>query len=252
MDLLQVAFLAALQGITEWLPISSSGHLLIAQQLMGIEVPVAFDVVLHLGTLIAVAIFFRNEIWSVLKSLLKPSRQNPDFMIAVYVVVASIPTAAIGLLIGRYEELFLSGRMVALGLLASAVLLFFTRLVKGRKQLGAAGAAIIGIFQGIAVAPGISRSGATISSALLFGIRKEEAFKFSMLLSIPAIIGASAVKAGELITSALLLESAVGIIVSAAVGYLAIGILRKALLSERLFLFGFYCLAIGLVVLFLL
>lgn len=252
MDLIQAALLAALQGITEWLPISSSGHLLIAQQLMGIEVPVAFDIVLHLGTLIAVTLFFRKEIWSILKSLLEPSRLNPDFMTAVYIVIASIPTAAVGLLIGRYEGIFVTGRSVALGLLASALLLFLSKLGKGKKQLGATGAAVIGIFQGIAVAPGISRSGATISSALLFGIKKEEAFKFSMLLSIPALIGAAAIKAGEVVSAGLLPESAVGVTVSAAVGYLAIALLKKALLSERLFLFGFYCLAVGSVALILL
>ncbi|HJW97417.1 MAG TPA: undecaprenyl-diphosphate phosphatase, partial [archaeon] len=104
MDFLQAIFLGLVQGLTEWLPVSSSGHLVIAQNLMGLEVPVAFDIALHAGTLLAVLAFFRRDILMLLKSLRKPSLKNPDFRLLFYVILGTIPTAIIGLAFLEFFE----------------------------------------------------------------------------------------------------------------------------------------------------
>jgi len=250
MDLLQAIILALVQGLTEWLPISSSGHLVVAQRLMGLSVPVGFDVFLHLGTLVAVIVFFWRDIVNILRSLLTLDTRDSNFKLLVYIIIGTIPTAVIGLLFLQFfESLFSSGRAVGVGFLITGALLLSSKLRKGEKNLGWLSSLIMGIFQGIAIAPGISRSGSTISAGLFSGINKDEVFRYSFLLSIPAILGATILEYKGLALSDLGLYAIIGVVVAAVSGYVAIKIVRKVLLSERFYLFAIYCFLAGLLVL---
>ncbi len=263
MDFFQALVLGIVQGLTEWLPVSSSGHLVIAQRLMGLELPVAFDVLLHLGTLLAVIVFFRSDIAAILKSLLRPGMKNPDFRMAVMVVAGSIPTALIGFVfLGFFESLFLSTEAVGIGLIITGALLLLTRLSrlfrygpgkpgsdKEHEEPDFKRAGLIGVFQGIAIAPGISRSGSTISAALMSGMKKEAAFKYSFLLSIPAVLGASLLELRGAATGdmggGIGFAALAGAAVAAVCGYAGLKIVKKSLLSERFYLFSVYCFALG-------
>ena len=250
MDLLQAIILSVVQGLTEWLPISSSGHLVIAQRLMGLSVPVAFDVFLHLGTLVAVVVFFWRDIVNILKSLLTLNTKDANFKLLVYIIIGTVPTAVIGLLFLQFfESLFSSGRAVGVGFLITGALLLSSKLRKGEKNLGWLSSLIMGIFQGIAIAPGISRSGSTISAGLFSGVNKDEVFRYSFLLSIPAILGATVLEYRGLALSDLGLYTVVGAAIAAVSGYVAIRIVSRVLLSERFYLFAVYCFLAGLLVL---
>src|SRR4030042_445914 len=250
MDFLQAIFLGLVQGLTEWLPVSSSGHLVIAQNLMGLEVPVAFDIALHAGTLLAVFVFFRKDILMLLKSLRKPSLKNPDFRLLFYVILGTIPTAIIGLaFLEFFESLFLSTKAVGLGLLITGVLLLLSRYGKSGRTLDGKRSLLVGIFQGFSIAPDISRSGATISGGLLSGVKREEVFRFSFILSIPAILGASLLEVGDISSSEMGILALAGAAVAAVSAYFARRIVQKALLSHRFHLFAAYCFALGAIVL---
>jgi undecaprenyl-diphosphatase len=245
MEIFQSVLLAIVQGISEWLPISSSGHLLIAQSIMGISVPVSFDILLHVGTLAAVVAVFWKDLLGILSAVVTFRRSDPLFKTGFMLILGSIPTALIGLAVSAAEPYFLSLTSVGVGLIATSLLLFASRSTKGSSILGPKQALLVGIVQGIAVIPGVSRSGSTISSGLIAGVGKADAFRYSMLLSIPAILGALLLKANELSSSGLELQSMVGMVIAAVVGYISIRLLKNTLLSGRFHLFGFYCLAVG-------
>lgn len=245
MEIFQAVLLAIVQGISEWLPISSSGHLLIAQSMMGISVPVSFDILLHIGTLAAVVAVFWKDLLGIISSVVMFKRSDPLFKTGMLLILGSIPTALIGLAVSAAEPYFLSLTSVGVGLIATSLLLFASRNAKSGKPLGSKQALLVGIVQGIAVIPGVSRSGSTISAGLIAGVGKTEAFRYSMLLSIPAILGALLLKANELSSSGLELQSIVGMVIAAVVGYVSIKLLKNMLLSGRFHLFGFYCLAVG-------
>jgi undecaprenyl-diphosphatase len=250
MDPLQVFILAVVQGLTEWLPISSSGHLVIAQQLMGLTLPVAFDVFLHLGTLVAVIIFFWRDIAKILRAFFTFDRASPDFNMALYIIIGTIPTAIIGLAFeGFFESLFSSAHDIGIAFIITGILLLATRIRGGVKKLSWLTSLIMGVMQGIAIAPGISRSGSTISIGLLSGVDKEQVFRYSFLLSIPAILGASLLKYNEIAVSDLGLLTIMGAMIAAVVGYLAIMFVRRVLLSKKFYLFSIYCFLAGLLVL---
>jgi undecaprenyl-diphosphatase len=250
MDLLQAIILSVVQGLTEWLPISSSGHLVIAQKLMNLTLPVAFDVFLHLGTLIAVVAFFWRDIVRILKAFFTLQRGSPDFKMAVYVIIGTIPTAIIGLTFESFfESLFSSARDVGVAFIITGILLLSTKFSGGTKSLSWLTSIIIGVMQGIAIAPGISRSGSTMSIGLLSGVDKEQVFRYSFLLSIPAILGASILKYKEIAMSDLGLLTIIAAAVAAVVGYIAIMLVRRVLLSEKFYLFAVYCFLAGLLAL---
>jgi len=196
--LLQSILLGLLQGATEFLPVSSSGHLLLAQHLFGIREPeLAFDLLLHLGTLVAVLFFLRAEIASIVSSLFRrdpwaaPSEWGRrDIWLAV---VASIPTGVIGVAFHRTVETGLSFGGVGARYLVLTVMLLLTNLRFRHKadpdRIDGWEAVAIGVIQGLAVFPGLSRSGSTIILALLLGVAPRRAAKFSFLISIPAILG---------------------------------------------------------------
>lgn len=237
-DYLQAIILAVIQGITEWLPISSSGHLAIAQFLFGISPPLFFDISLHFGTLISVVAFFWRDILGLI------NRRD----LILYIVVASIPTAIIGLTMkdffaGFYNELTLVG----FALLVTGAFLFLTRYASNGKTLTPKIAFIIGIAQGLAVAPGISRAGSTIGTGMLLGIDRETAARFSFILSIPAILGATLIEGKDVVISSIELgPMLLGIVVAAIVGYLSIGFLLGVIRKGNFSMFSYYCFALGI------
>jgi len=246
-DYFQASILALVQGITEWLPVSSSAHLAIIQHLFGISPPVFFDIALHVGTLISVLLFFRNDIIELIR--------EKDVKMLLYIIIASIPTAIIGLALKDFFESFFSNiALIGVALIITGTLLFLTRYAKEKKQKqpDAASAFIIGIAQGIAVAPGISRSGSTISTGMLLGIDKEKAARFSFLLSVPAVLGAAMLEGRKAVLSSIDFgPMLLGVVVAAVVGYLSIDFLLKIIRKNSFSVFAYYCWLLGIVVIIL-
>jgi len=246
MDLAGTVILALLQGFTEWLPISSSGHLVLAQTLIGLNAPLGLYAVLELGTLLPVILYFRKDLLCIIRAFLKADTNSRDFRFGLYVITGTIPTAALGLLLREYfESLFSSPMAVAVGLLVTAVLLASSKFGGRSYDIDLPRSLLIGLFQGFAIAPGISRSGATISVALMSGIQSREAFRYSFLLSIPAIIGANVLEFSSTLTIGY--YSILGFFIAAATGYIAIKIVDRVLLKERFHLFSIYCFALALI-----
>ncbi|MBI2191187.1 MAG: undecaprenyl-diphosphate phosphatase [Planctomycetes bacterium] len=246
MTLLQAAFLGILQGISEFLPISSSGHLCLAQHLLGIASPslVAFDVCLHFGSLLAILILFSPRIRHILTSQRR---------VILYLFLASLPTGLLGLFWAReIQGLFGQPLLVAFALVVTSFFLFCGERLAVEavemKSLGAANSLIIGLAQAFAATPGISRSGLTISSALICGVKREDAFEFSFLLAIPAILGVSLYEllveqhpAGDISPFAFIIGSALSFVFSIA----SLLVFRRLLVSRKLPWLGGYCLAVG-------
>ncbi|VVB67099.1 Undecaprenyl-diphosphatase [Candidatus Norongarragalina meridionalis] len=245
MDLFSAIFLGALQGITEWLPVSSSAHLALAQHYLGISAPVSFDIMLHLGTLIAVSVYFRKEIAEIM--------ERRDARYLALIAVALIPTAIIGFAFkDSFEAMFSRMPMIAAALLITGAFLFIAeKLSREGRKLGFVPAFVIGVAQGIAVAPGISRSGATIGTGMLLGIKREEAAKFSFLLAIPAVLGASALEGVKAFSFAGIgtAEIIAGTAAAAIVGYFSIGLMLDFLRKGRLYVFSAYCVLLAFAIL---
>lgn len=200
-SLLGAMVLGAIQGLTEFLPVSSSGHLVLAQAFIDVgSSTVLFDLVLHIGTLFPAIFFFRKDILMVLRDLFsgpEPYWNRPGVRLSALVIAASIPTAIIGLAFKKqFDAIFESHNLLlnAAFFSVTALLLTATRYFKpGERtlmQVPIATALLVGLAQGIAIAPAISRSGSTIAAAMLLGVEKETAFRLSFLMSIPAIVGA--------------------------------------------------------------
>lgn len=245
--MLKYMSLGIIQGITEFLPVSSSGHLVIMQRLFGISSnELALSVVLHLGTVLALIIFFSRDIIELLHNIRWLS----------LITVVTIITGIIGLA-GKdfFETLFSSPRLVSIALSLTGIILILTKRVTHIKRniLSIKDAFILGFTQGIAIIPGISRSGITVSTLLFRGIDRETSFKFSFLASIPAILGATLLEAKN-INSALRLESMnflVGFIFSFLTGLLALWLLKMIIKKGRIYYFGYYCIAIAIITLLL-
>ncbi len=244
--------LGLVQGVAEFLPISSSGHLALVEHLgMGEAAPTFFDLLLHLATLIIVVWYFRRRIAWYLKN---------DFHLVLYVVVATIPAAIIGFLCKNcFVALRDSPTMICLGLLVTSVFLAFASLQRGPayqlRDLGWLGAVTIGVCQALALVPGISRSGSTVSAGLICGVDREESLSFSFILSIPVILGAVGLEALSVIRQAGwagLLEgtsfgpAAAGFVMAAVSGYFALSLLERMVVKGKLLWFAGYCLAVAL------
>lgn len=251
MSYLQAILLAVIQGLTEFLPISSSGHLVIFQKLFGLsEPPVVFDILVHVGTLGAVILFFRNRLVQILKGLAR--REGESWNIFLMVVIGTIPAVVVGLVLQNYiKQMFNSLELVKITLLVTAGLLFSVKFVKhldrGFKYLNWQDAFFVGAFQALAILPGVSRSGATIVSGLWRRLDRQTAFCFSFYLAIPAIIGALTLQVPELTNSqfSYLDKGLLGMAIAGVVGYFALDLLEKFLRSAKFFYFGFYCAILG-------
>jgi undecaprenyl-diphosphatase len=252
---IEVLILAIIQGITEWLPISSSGHLALAQQYFGLNVPVLFDILLHLGTLPVVLMVFRKDVKKILKALSQLNFKTEEGKLALYIVVGSVPTAIIGFLFEDTVKSFFSDvSVIGLALIINGCILYVLKLQKNKNRLlNSLDALFIGTAQGIALIPGISRSGATISTGLLRRVKKEKAFQYSFLLFIPAVIGATlaeGVKEWHNLAAADIdiASIALGLIATSVVSYIFLRLLRRIVVNERLHLFAYYCWALGFLI----
>jgi len=254
MDLIQTIILGLIQGWTEWLPISSTGHLRVAERLFGLGTPILFDVLLHVGTLIVTLLFFHEDIKKILVALGKWDFKTENGKLIPLIIVGTIPTALIGLIFGNaIEALFKNLLPIAGAFVICGVALYSSKIGNERKEsIGYLEALAIGTAQGIAIIPGISRSGLTIAVALLLGTKREKAFKFSFLLSVPAIIGALSLTFYEQHEALVLAgvgwtEIIVGVAVSMVVGYFALNLLRKIITHKKFYFFAFYCWLLSIV-----
>ena len=249
MNLAQATFLGVIQGLTEFLPVSSSGHLAIFQHLFGLVPPVEFDIFVHLGTLVAVIWFFRIRLVRLWQTRLEKKTRNYLGMI----LVGSLPAILIGLFLKpRLDFLFGSLEVVSFGLLTTGLMLFFggrKRKKKNQHPLGVGGALRVGLAQALALIPGVSRSGSTISAGLRIGLSRQTAFELSFLLAIPATAGAVVLSFPELLVAdGQLVNAFIGMVVSGLVGFLALGWLEKVLAKGKLRLFGTYCLFLAILI----
>ena len=248
-SLLGALFLGALQGLTEFLPVSSSGHLVLFQQFIEIGSDhVLFDLVLHVGTLIPVLWFYRDDVMTLLRDPIQgegPFLEREGVKMWTLLVAASIPTAIIGLTFeDLFEQLFATPAALTVTFAITGLLLFlsgrFDRSEQSRElTLGLA--VLLGLAQGFAITPGISRSGTTISVALMLGLPREVAARFSFLMSVPAILGAVLLKLKDIDGSGLdPLQLTVGGLTALVTGYLALVLLVRLVLAGRFSQFCWY------------
>ena len=268
MDIIQAIIIGLVQGLTEFLPVSSSAHLIFAQQALGVaDVGLAFDVLLHVGTLVAVIVYFFNDIVNMIKGFLLSlvDLKNGNFMgelkkdpykkLAWLTILATIPIGIVGVLFNDIvESMFMGLTVPAFLLLITGCLLYVSqRMNTGKidvRNITLKEALIMGCGQALAILPGLSRSGTTIAAGLFAGLDKEFAAKFSFILSIPAILGAAVFQLKDLSGGSVEIGACIaGFIVAAISGYLAISFLLKIVREKSLDIFAYYCWIVGLIVL---
>lgn len=268
-------FLGLIQGIAEFLPISSSGHLSIIQNLFGLnyaeEEHMLFDVLLHMGTLISVILVYRRDLKSMLSETVgfftgksetaqtEDGRLSPAVRMVILIAVGTLPLLLIVPFYGKLELLFYKTGFIGFALLITGTLLYVSdKLHEGRKTektATLADALLVGAAQAIATLPGLSRSGTTITVAKARGMKRGFAVKFSFLLSVPAVIGSilvslfSAIKAG--VNWSLVPVYLIGVAVAAVTGYFAIGLVRRFIDNAKFGKFSYYCWGVGLLALLL-
>lgn len=263
MELVKAIVLGIIQGLTEFLPVSSSGHLVIGSRMLNFqEQGVVFDVCVHLGTLLSVCIVFRSEILAMCKApfqLMGGSRDKQIyrfFLWDVYVVIATLPAVIVGLFFkDKIELLFSSTLVVYFMLIFTGILMISARYLPQRKEpITWYRSIIVGCAQALAILPGLSRSGSTIFAGMAVGIAREEIARFSFIMSIPAILGAAVLQSGDLVqnppSSDLVLSLLAGAAAAAIAGYLAIKLLLDVIRKNRLQWFGYYCILLAAVGLF--
>ena len=297
MEIIQSIILGIVQGVTEFLPISSSGHLVLIPNIFGWEDQgLAFDVALHWGTLVAVVVYFRKDWMKIFREsyLLKSIKyqvssnqsKNPPnplfqrgnkkipplirggwggFSISniqhlksdplFIIIIATIPGVIAGLLLSSYAETVFRNPLIIAGTLSvGALLLFYSDKIGAKKtdlkNLSLQMGIIIGLFQALAIVPGVSRSGITITVALLLGMKRTDAARFSFLLSTPIILGAGIKEFPGLLNSGLNINILIGVLVSAVAGYLAIKYMLKYLENKSYNIFVGYRLALAIAILF--
>jgi undecaprenyl-diphosphatase len=248
--LIEVFILAVVQGLTEWLPVSSSGHLVITQKALGLNPPLIFDVMLHVGTLIVVLTVFRKDVAEIIKALVKRDFETEEGKLALFIAVGSVPIAIIGFVFYDFlKSLFSNLLAVGLALLITGCVLFFSEKRIGNRKMGILDSLLIGLAQGVAIIPGVSRSGVTVATGLLRRVDKAIAFKYSFLLSVPAVLGATVMESRELAAANVdMAPLFLGAIISMIVGYASLKLLQKIVMSEKFHLFAYYCWTVGLVI----
>ncbi|HKJ05335.1 MAG TPA: undecaprenyl-diphosphatase UppP [Geopsychrobacteraceae bacterium] len=258
MSTFHAILLGLIQGMTEFLPVSSSGHLAITQHFLpGFDQPgLLFDVLLHAGTMAAVLLYFRREVGQLLSAYFrKDETAATDRHLLHLLILGSIPTAIIGLSFKDFfEGLFENLPVIGAMLIVTAALLFLAGRVRhegrGEAQMNYTDALLVGIAQGAAIIPGISRSGSTIACLLLRGVDGETAARFSFLLALPAVGGATLLSLRDLqhVNPAELPAYAIGSLVAFVTGLLAIRFLLAVVRNRRLRGFAIYCLLLGSVI----
>jgi len=257
--------LGIVQGLTEFLPVSSSGHLVLVGHLLGVQhnSDLTFEVFVHFGTLMSVAVMYWHDLVAIVRSFAKASlhplhvaeqyRQDEMYRLGVQILVASVPAGVIGVL---FEEdiaaAFTDPKLVATMLVVTGLILFLTRLARPSpdRQQSLAVALAVGCAQAFAIIPGISRSGTTISAGMYCRILPERAARFSFLMSLPVICGATLLKTEELISTGTTLDSLgilfIGTAAAFVSGYVAIRVLLQVIARGKFRLFAVYCLVVGI------
>lgn len=256
MDVLDSILLGIIQGLTEFLPVSSSGHLELGKAILGDnsvpEESLLFTVVLHFATALSTIVVFRKDIWSLLKGILK-FEWNEDLQFASKIAISMIPAVIVGLFFEEQLEQLFGGNILLVGfmLLITAILLFFADKAKNtNKNVSFSNAFIIGVSQAIAMLPGISRSGATISTSVLLGNDKTKAARFSFLMVVPLIFGKIA---KDVLSGDLSLESqnftalSIGFIAAFISGLFACTWMISLVKKSKLTYFAIYCAIVGLI-----
>ena len=256
MSWIEALILGLLQGLTEFLPVSSSGHLELGGALFGLEDPhdfFTFNIIVHGATFMSVVVVFRNDIWSLITNFFR-FEWNAEMKFLLLLLASAVPTAIVGLLFEEQIESIFEGRVVFVGamLLVTATLLFLTRFApKDNKDVTLKSALIIGVAQTLAILPGISRSGATISTALYFGIERSKAIRFSFLMVLIPIFGANFLKilrmseaAGS--TSMDAAPMIVGAITAFVAGVIACKWMLQIVRRGKIEYFSIYCVLAGL------
>ena len=250
MDWLQAFILGIIQGLTEFLPISSSGHLVLAQHLLGVKKTpgLLLEVVLHMGTLAAILIYFYDDIKQLLQSVIKNSENARTYII--YLIIATIPVICAGLLFNDIIETTFTVSIVKWMLMITGLVVGSTYFFQNRpkKELVLMTALCIGFAQVFALLPGISRSGFTISVALIMGIQQEKAAKFAFFMAIPVLVGAGLLQLFtiDFQTNVYLFPLIIGFISSIVSGYLVINWLLAVISRGIFYLFSLYCFVVSL------
>ena len=260
MNILDSVVLGSLQGVTEFLPISSSGHLVLAESFMGLDISElkSFDVAVHMGTLFSILAYFRNDVIQMLKAFFRfisfRIKWDRDEKILAYIVVGTVPAVFIGVLFGDKIDYVFRNPFAVFGCMIFTAILFLVAEFVNKisiksmdnKRINALKSIIIGFFQAVALIPGVSRSGSTISGGLISGLNREEAARFSFLLGIPAIFGAGilTIFAGEGFDEPLI-NLFIGFAVSGIVGFFSICFLMRFIKKHSLVWFSAYLIIIG-------
>lgn len=268
MNILQGIIIGIVQGLTEFLPVSSSAHLIFIQKLLGVESSLAFDTFLHLGSLLAVLIFFRADIYKMINAWLLSVEdiikhrfkegfyEDPYKRLAWYVILATIPVGIVGILFESQVDALFAGSLYVPGffLFVTGTILYLSqRIASGQIDMSHMGwfqSLFMGLGQACAIMPGLSRSGTTIAAGLVAGLDKEFAAKFSFILSIPAIFGAFLVQLKDIGLSMSGDGAAIilGFVAAFVSGYLAIKWLLDLIQNKSLDIFAFYCWIVGVIV----
>lgn len=250
MNGLTAIILGIIQGLAEFIPVSSSGHLVVFQRVFGIENhDRLFDIIVHLGTLVPVLFVFRKDIMELIR--------RPFQKMTYLIIIATLPAVGAAVFFGDFiDKLFEGGLFLAFGFIVTGLVLIYAdsasaKAYKKEKNIGYVDALVVGIAQAVAIAPGISRSGATISASLGRKITKEAAAKFSFLMSIPAILGGLVLEFKSLLTSGLsassieVLPLLLGFFAAMLSGYLAVQLLLKLIVNRKLKYFSYYVFAMA-------
>lgn len=263
MDVFQSIILGLIQGLTEFLPISSSGHLVLLPWFFDWKDPgLSFDVALHFGTLIAVLIYFWKDYWKIIASVLSKTRHSASLqetknncpkVFLWWLVIATIPGALVGYFLEKYAEtIFRFPLITASALFGAGLILYladkFASQNKNLEKLGWKKSLIIGLSQAVAIIPGVSRSGSTITAGLFLGLDRVSAARFSFMLSGPIIFGASILQIGDFVQNGLTLANFLGILTAAISGYLAIAGLIKFVSRASYKVFFWYRLGLAILI----
>jgi undecaprenyl-diphosphatase len=261
LELLEAILLGVVQGLTEFLPVSSSGHLLLSQYFLGLDqdrLGLPFDVALHLGTLLAVVAYFWRDLLGMARALVRGrSSADPDRRLAYLILASTVPAALIGFLLeGFFETAVRSPWVVAFNLVLVGILFIIAEAVGSRSrpadELRFPEAVGIGLAQAAALVPGVSRSGATITLGLFLGLKREEAARFSFLMSVPIIAAAGSLQLAEMVSEGMnpseMVMFGAGFLSSAVVGYLAITFFLRFVANHSLRAFAYYRFALAAVV----
>ncbi|MFH5831988.1 undecaprenyl-diphosphate phosphatase [Halalkalibaculum sp. DA3122] len=263
MEFIDSFLLGLIQGLTEFLPISSSGHLVLGRAFMSSDLQkgITFEVVVHFGTLCSILVYYREELTGIIKSLLglagspgefqQRLRDDPNIRLSGYILLSMIPATIIGFTLKDYiEDVFLNPFMVSFMLLVTGILLYATKYRKQfTRQINAGNSFAIGIAQALAILPGISRSGSTISLGLYLGVKREEVANFSFLMVIPVIAGAMMMQVKEMAEVGIRFDAAldlvIGFLAAFISGYFALKYLIVMLKTRGIHPFAWYCWTVG-------